>query len=150
MIERATPVRTQLGELHGRNAVYLEEISQKGLTVILTGEINSDLCRGEAPKGSWLRYRLSFCGVLAYECREMEVCRWQTVSSFDEVEDSEWLRQLGLIARAHELKHELGSMQPRDYVLWTYDWVYRFASTRFELEILGERPKELPKRRREK
>jgi hypothetical protein len=141
MMERAMPVQTQFGEIHGRNAFYLDSFTQQGLSLVFAGELNADLCRGEVHKGHWLKYQLTFRGVLGYDCRELEVSRWPTESSFDEVHDSEWLPQLALEKRVREMSHELKSVSPRDYILSTYDWIYRIAATHFELVILEERAK---------
>jgi hypothetical protein len=58
---------------------------------------------------------------------DVEICRWPSVSSFDEVSDSEWLRSLGLGVRC---KH---------YVVSTYDAIYRVAAAGFEFEVVGQR-----------
>lgn len=135
MMEAVNAVQTEIGELHGRNAIHLDEFSQKALSLTFKGEIDGRACRGSAPRKAWLQYRASFLGVLAYDCRELDVCPWSVVSSFDEVENSEWLCELNLKARAQELK--LGEI--RHYIFSTYDLVFRIAASRFELEILGER-----------
>jgi hypothetical protein len=135
MMETVKPVQLDIGELHGRDAIYLDSVSQKAMALVFTGELDGRACRGNAPKRAWLRYRMSFFGVLAYDCRELDICRWSLVSSFDEVEGSEWLRELTLEARARECK--LGEIH--HYVWSTYDFIFRIAASRFELEILGER-----------
>jgi hypothetical protein len=136
MMETVKPVQMEIGELHGRDAVHLDSFSQRAQTLIFGGEIDGRACRVGVQKRAWLRYQLSFFGVLAYDCRELDICRWSVVSSFDKVEGSEWLRELRLEARARECK--LGDIH--HYVLSTYDFVFRIAASRFELEILGERP----------
>lgn len=141
MTQHVTPVQTLVGEIRGRNAIYLDEFAQKGLTLTLNGEINADLCSSAGTKGRWLQYRLMFVGVLAFDSREIETCAWPAVSAFDEVEDSPWLLGMSVQKRAHELRHELELLPLRDYIVSTYDWVYRIAATRFELTLVGDRPK---------
>jgi hypothetical protein len=120
-------VSTKVGELHGRDAVYLEQLSQRRRSLSFEGEINGSLCTAEGLKNKWLGYRLSFFGVRAYECQDLDLCTWQLVSSFDEVRESEWLRELHLEGQCHH------------YFLATYDFVYRIAADRFEFEIRNER-----------
>jgi hypothetical protein len=126
-METTRAIVTQLGEISGRNAIYLDKFLHDEAGLRLEGEINGSLCQVTEKKNLWLAYRLSFAGALAYDCRELEICRWSYFSSFDEVEESAWLRELGLEARC------------RHYVVATYDFVYRIAATGFELEIVGER-----------
>ncbi|WNG31289.1 hypothetical protein F0U62_01205 [Cystobacter fuscus] len=124
----STPVETNIGTLHGRDAIYLDRCTQTAQQLEFEGEINGALCSDPSRKNSWLAYRIRFLSVQAFEARELEICRWPTTSSFDEVRDSEWLRSLDLSARH---KH---------YIISTYDFAYQIAATGFELEIINQRP----------
>jgi hypothetical protein len=137
----ATAVKTSVGEMRGRNAIYLDEVVQTRHTLKITGELNSDLCSSAPMKGSWLRYSLTFEGVLAFEAYELEVSALTTDSEFDEADDLSWLREASLMKRAKELKYDAGGRRLRTYLLSTYDWVFRIAATHYELNILSERPK---------
>ena len=116
------PIETALGELHGRDAIFLEELQQKGIRLLFRGEINGALCR-RAPekKNMWLRYELELVNVLAYDCRELDVCTWNTISSFDEIAESTWLLELDLTDRLREFKLP----EAHHYIVSTYDFVYR-------------------------
>lgn len=132
------PVESVLGEIHGRDAILLEEFQQKGMRLLFRGEINGAACR-QAPqkKNMWLRYELEFGNVLAYDCRELDICTWYTNSSFDEIVESTWLVELNLTDRLREF----GLSQCHHYILTTYDFVYQVAATHFDLRLLAEREK---------
>jgi len=123
------PVNTALGELNGRDAIYLDQLTQTGQKVELIGEINGRLCEPKHRRSAWIRFRLTFMGVDSYESQNVDLCDWPSQSSFDELEP------VGPIA-------ESGTSSQKEYVVFTYDWAYRFVAERFEMEVLGERPQE--------
>jgi hypothetical protein len=127
-MESSIPMQTDVGELHGRDAIYLDRVTHTGQGLEFQGEINGALCGDVSRAGVWISYRLCFHSVRAFDARELEICRWSAVSSFDEVHDSGWLRTLGMDA------------QYRHYALSTYDFIYRIAATGFKFEIISQRP----------
>jgi hypothetical protein len=73
-------------------------------------------------------YQLDFKYIHAFECREIEVCRWKVESSFDEIQDSDWISEL-----------RLGEKGYQHYILSTYGYAYRIIAKEFELVITGTR-----------
>ncbi|MFY0582716.1 hypothetical protein ACN28S_58070 [Cystobacter fuscus] len=128
MMGSSNPVKTNIGTLHGRDAIYLDRCTQAAQQLEFEGEINGALCSDPSRDKFWLAYRIRFLSVQAFEARDLELCRWPTTSSFDEVSDSEWLRSLGV------------SAQHNHYIISTYDLVYQIAATGFEFEIINQRP----------
>jgi hypothetical protein len=126
-MEKTSPVKTLVGELHGRDAIYLDRLTHMGQRLELEGEINGSLCGDASKSNVWVSYRLRFFSVRALDARDIDLCRWSVVSSFDEVGDSEWLRSLGL------------GVPYKHYVVSTYDTVYRVAAVNFDFEIVSQR-----------
>ena len=124
------PVLTILGVLNGRNAIYLDDVKQSFSPnqLLFIGEINGKLCSNNASEYRWYSYEVCFNLIQAYDCRELEVCKWKTESSFDEIIDSELIAELKLAPK--DYKH---------YILSTYDYVYSIVSRGFELQITGHR-----------
>lgn len=128
-MESSFPIRTALGELHGRDALYLDRCTQTDQHLEFEGEVNGALCGDPSLADVFIAYRLRFFSVQAFDARGLDLCPWDRRSSFDEVRNSEWLETLGTDARHHH------------YALSTYDVVYRIAATHFEFEVLRQAPR---------
>jgi hypothetical protein len=59
-MESLVPVRLEVGELHGRDAIYLDRCTHEGQRLELEGEINGALCGDVSKSEAWIKYRLSF------------------------------------------------------------------------------------------
>ena len=129
-VAKNEPILTALGKLDGRNAIYLDDVRQSFSLNKLTfiGELNGKLCSNNVSGYRWYSYELTFDLIQAYDCRELELCKWNTDSSFDEIIDSELIAEL-----------KLGEKGYRHYILSTYDYVYRIICKGFELKITGQR-----------
>jgi hypothetical protein len=124
------PIQTELGEIDGRDGIYLDDVKQTFSPNQLTfvGDINGNLCTNNSLGYRWYSYELTFHQVQAYDCRKLEICKWRVISSFDEVKDSELIKELRLEGKGY--KH---------YILSTYDYVYQVIAKDFELKITGHR-----------
>jgi hypothetical protein len=124
-MNRSIPIKTSLGELSGRDCIFLDAIQfPNGSSVlVLEGEINGSLC--DLPwNGKYIPYVLTFRGVMALKIIELDSWKWngQTVSSFFEIEESSWIRELeGKVTIEH--KH---------YLVVTYDDVFEVVCDQFE------------------
>jgi len=123
-----TAIETTLGTLHGRDAIYLDQLSQEADRLVLAGEINSNLCSGASAPDQWIQYRLEFARLVALKVWELELYPAETLveSSFDLVEDSKWAEALGVSDLSH-------------FVVSTYDYVYEVLASDFELVTGGVR-----------
>ena len=112
---KKSAIATELGIIRGRDALYLDNaIFKDGMnTLVLEGQANGNLC-SKPQRGSYLAYRLTFKGVLAVKMIELDSWDCDAVSSFDEVHDSEWIRDLrGKVTDQH-----------RHFCVQTYDEVF--------------------------
>jgi len=117
---------TCLGESNARDAVYLDSLTQDGNSLVFSGEINGELC--SLATREWISYTLSFSDVSGYDCRSIDSCDWELASNFSVVERSTWLE-------------ELRDDEPhKEFLLATYDFVYRISATGFAFVELGRRP----------
>jgi len=112
------PINTELGILKGRDCIFLDEvkleIGQNNL--ILLGEINGDLCSREQ-SGLYIPYEISFNGVLALKMIELDSWDYNSKSSFDEIMESNWIKELGGKVKS---KH-------RHFFFQTYDEVFEIV-----------------------
>jgi len=129
-MNRSLPIVTEMGKIEGRNGIYLDSVKQNFSPneLVFIGEINGNLCDKNNLGYRWYSYELSFKFIQAFECRELEICKWDNVSSFDEVADSELIKELAL-----------NKIDYHHYILSTYDYVYSIISKGFELKITGHR-----------
>jgi len=129
-MSRNIPIVTTLGVINGRNAIYLDDIKQSFSPnqLLFIGEINGKLCSNNTSGHRWYSYEVCFNLIQAYDCRELEICKLNTESSFDEIMHSELIAELKLAGKGY--KH---------YILSTYDYVYSIVSKGFELKITGHR-----------
>jgi len=95
----------------------------------LTGEFNGHLF--SEPQERFVRYLLTFSGLVAFSMVELEASGDFGVSSFDEVLNSAWIREI-----SEEV--ELGvidSGKLRHYFVQTYDDVFNVVCSAYELRI---------------
>lgn len=114
------PINTALGELHGRDAIYLdkEEFNSSEQLLQLVGEVNGDLCSKQLV-GQFVPYEVKFMAVFAW----------------NKIELDEWL------SLDKPLFHESSSFYlvlengVRSYVFQTYDWVFEIQCENYELNF---------------
>ena len=117
-MNKSTPVKTEHGEIHGRNGIYLDEVVQSfgPSSLQFRGEISRQQCTNTNIKKNWIGYILTFEGVEAFNCKELSLYdETRIISSFDELLESKWLSDLKLEGCYH-------------YILATYDYVYEIAA----------------------
>ena len=115
------PIETGLGQLHGRDSIYLdsEQFDESHQKLTLAGEINGNLCANQKVD-KFIPYSVCFLNVVRYEKTELD----------------EWLNL------DKPLFHESSSFYlldnsdgKRTFVLRTYDWVYEIRCDSFELNF---------------
>lgn len=126
-MEESQPIDTELGELRGRDCIFLDEVSLPDTnTLVLKGGINGSLCsQGENEKE--YPYKLVFKGVLALKMVELESCINYRNSSFDEVKKSDWISEVS--------KGDKFNERHKHYYVQTYDDVFEVISEEYALEI---------------
>ncbi|MGM1045857.1 MAG: hypothetical protein ACQEXX_06900 [Bacillota bacterium] len=131
-MEKIKAIKTELGEIHGRDAIFLDDIQfnyQKN-EVKLIGEINGLLCT-DSDADEFIGYELLFKKVYYFNMVELDVSLqmfdnpYNESSSFGELFNTKTLRDIKN-ARDLELKQ---------YVIYTYDDVFVIACQEFELRL---------------
>ena len=123
MIEVIEAIHTELGILKGRDAIYMDCFRQEYNQIEIIGEINGSLT--DVRRNEWIKFLLSFSDVSAFESREIDICNWSCVSSFDKVVESVWLQELGL-AKMPNRQH---------FQVSTYDSMIRLAAGGFRISF---------------
>lgn len=120
------PIRTELGELRGRDCIYLDKTNfQNGVnTLLLVGELNGRLC-SKYSNDDCVPYTLSFFEIKALKMVELDSWDGSSESSFDEVTQSSWISNLGgKVDGSHQ-----------HYLVKTYDEVFEVVCKKFTLAI---------------
>lgn len=139
MREIFEPIETVAGIISGRDAIFLDNIrvTLYPRKIELRGELNSNLCSKYKDEALFIKYKLTFSGVLAFTMTELDIKGHSGISSFDRVVNSEWLIEMrrkdfsGKVAQ--KLEH---------YLVFTYDNVFDIACESYELEVFEAREKQ--------
>ena len=131
-MEQIKAIKTELGEIYGRDAIYLDDIqfNYPKNEVTLIGEINGLLCT-ESDDDEFIGYELRFKKVYYFNMIELDVSLemfdtpYNEGSSFAEISNTKILKDIKK-ARGLELKQ---------YVIYTYDEVFVIACQEFELSL---------------
>lgn len=115
-----------LGEVNARDAIYLDSLAQEGNSLTFSGEVNGELCSLRTRE--WIRFTLSFSEVTAYECRSIDSCDWEIASNLSMSTSSTWLEEVG------------GDSSCKEFLLATYDFIYRISAGGFVLSEVSRRP----------
>lgn len=121
------PIETPLGIANGRDAIYLDKVEflNRTNTVVLTIDFNSALCSKPSRESiEFDSYLLYFEGVLATSIIELDSWDWESESSFDEIEKSAWIKELGGKV-TNEYRH---------FLVQTYDDVIEIVCRTFEFK----------------
>ena len=125
--QRYVPIETPLGELRGRDAIYLDEVSIGEGVLTLRGELNGRLL--SQPRESYVGYALTFNGLIAFSMTTLEASAEFGASSFDEVLHSGWLRNI----RNNVEPDVLSCDGLRHFFIRTYDDVFSVICREYEL-----------------
>ena len=133
------PIHTAVGTIFGRDAIFLDWITQDGPVYSFSGELNGNLCSAGESADKYIPFQIAFHDVRALHCWELDVYPRQAdlvVASFHVVENSAWVRSLCEICERDEALRTLSH-----YVFGTYDHIYELAAQRFELTLGDARDK---------
>ncbi len=131
-----SPIKTQLGTLIGRDAIYLNSMFYDGGDLIFEGNVNGHLA--SIPTNDNVFYRLTFSGVMALKMIELDSLYHLDpmsdisgdCSSFDQIINSQWIAELGgKVTAAH--KH---------YHFGTYDDIFEVVCEDYELNMWTTKP----------
>ena len=133
MIETVVPIITEVGEVYGRDAIFLHKVDViNESTFELTGDFNGTLCSnlkdGDDPK-----YRLTFKGVYLFKMIELDFDEIEYKSSFDLIRNSRKILRL----KAWDKENSIGKIDDtfNHYVFRTYDTVFEIIGKGFELKL---------------
>lgn len=135
MEEKFVPIITQFGELKGRDCIYLEQsiFDDNNRNLVLKGEINGSLANQENTDNEQdFAFILTFERVIHYSSTELDTyCRLKggdfSQSSFDEVLNSQFLANF-------PIREDYEKSDFRDFLVFTYDYVFDILATDFVLE----------------
>ena len=120
------PIETPLGIANGRDAIYLDKVMflNRTNTLVLEIDLNTALCHrtSESDVIDFSSFLLTFDQVLATKQVELDSWDWESESSFDEIQDSKWIKELGGKVTS-EYKH---------FLIQTYDDVFEVVCKNYE------------------
>ncbi len=133
MEQNFEPIETEVGFIRGRDAIFLDEINfnyQKH-TVVFSGEFNNSVWSNRINDDKWIKYSLTFSGVLSFRMIELDFGDFKAKSSFDLVQNSKWIAEMQDFDSASKVKPD-----HKHYFLQTYDDVFEIVSQQYELKLL--------------
>jgi len=131
-MEKIKAIKTELGEIHGRDAIFLDDIQfnyQKN-EVKFIGEVNGLLCT-KSDDDEFIGYELLFKKVYYFNMVELDVSLqmfdnpYNESSSLGEVFNTKILRDI----------KNARNLDLQQYVIYTYDDVFVIACHEFELRL---------------
>ncbi len=136
MKELFEPIETDVGIISGRDAIFLNEIKfdYSKQSVGFYGKLNSHLCSKSVDKNEWIKYSLTFVGILSFQMVELDFADFRGKSSFDLVLNSKLLKNFEKYDSANKVKSE-----HKHYFLQTYDDIFEIICLSFELKLLESR-----------
>ncbi|MGN0696024.1 MAG: hypothetical protein ACI4J5_04570 [Oscillospiraceae bacterium] len=120
-----------LGQLHGRDCIFVSSVTQKDDKLSVSGEINGLLAE-KVGEDKQIEYTLTFHGVIAYYVCELDTyLNTDTISDehsdLDIVENSRWLGSL-------PIRTDIDKTMYRHYRMLTYDFVYNIIADSYEMK----------------
>lgn len=135
-INKYKAINTPLGELYGRDCIYLNNVNYnyKQRVLILKGFINNYVSDKTLLDAKFSKYILTFTDVLALKVLELD--SWEEImdyddymnveSSFDEVLNSSWIKKLG--GKVTSNYHH--------YLIQTYDDVFEVVCLNYQFQLI--------------
>lgn len=114
------PIKTEVGELHGRDAIFLddEKYSQSKRELWMAGEVNGNLCSEKVA-----------CEFIAYEVKFIGVSVWT------KIELDEWLGKDKPNFHVTSSFYRFVENGKQTYVFQTYDWVFEIQCENYEINF---------------
>jgi len=131
-MENIKPVRTQVGIISGRDALYLDEIKfdYKKNIITFIGEINGELCSASKIKG-FIHYKMNFKDVLYFKMIELDVSLFESQSSFGMESCIVELLETDMLMNIEKAR----GVNSRHFVVSTYDDVFNIVCKELEIVI---------------
>lgn len=135
MTQNAQAIETEIGIIRGRDAIFLDSIdlNYSSKRISFRGAFNPHLCSKTVGSDEFIGFDLSFSGLLALRMIELDFDVTNGKSSFDEITNSDWLKQIK--CRDHSAKL---SAAHRHFVLATYDDVFEIIADHYEIRLSVE------------
>lgn len=133
---RSEPIRTDIGYLEGRDAIFLDDVVYDKRSLTLKGEFNGDLCTENID--GYIGYEIKFNSIYYMRIIELDVSSeflddevFRGRSSFYEIYDSDEIKSV----------QEARNLNYRHFMFWTYDDMFEIVCKDYELKILAAREK---------
>jgi len=131
MLQKITPVTTQVGIIWGRDAIYLDEVRKISASEYeISGSLNSALCSALSTEKSFVSYKITFRHVVYFNETDIDDCEIDNVSSFDVIENSTKIANLAD-------KNSKNNTNLHHYVFRTYDVVFELIASQYEFEVFN-------------
>ena len=142
-MENVISIKTsELGELHGRDCIYLTSCKFDNYdNLIIKGDINGQLVERRNNEKHWFPYTLKFKRVITYFSCEVDTyenlsgIRFFDFSCFDIIENSKWLN-------AFPIRSDFDKSIYKHFRVFTYDYVYDILAVSYEMEVNIAHPNE--------
>ena len=135
-MELAIQIKTKIGFLEGRDAIYFDKIESNGMDWEFSGEFNGALATNNAEKTEWIPYKLTFKSVqnlfsCDIECEPKAIVSWENndAGSFHIIENSKLLSNI-------PIRNDINRCELKHYWLRTYDVAFHIIAKSYELEFL--------------
>jgi hypothetical protein len=121
-MEKVTGLKTEVGVLEGRDAIYLHKIVFRGeKRITMFGQLNLD--NGNR------NFEMTFSGIIYFSAIELDFDDRGAMESLGTIDSSEKLKDFR--TRDHSQKT---NDNHRHYYIRTYDTVFEIVSDKFELQ----------------
>ena len=122
-----------LGTLWGRDCIFVDEVQQKGSTLIFKGQINGSLA-SKIHNKKYISFELTFKKVIKYSSCELDtysaderVFHGADAASFLVVQDSEYLKDI-------PVRYDYKKYEYKHFLIYEYDFVYNVFAVDYELK----------------
>lgn len=127
-MQKIVPIETSMGFLKGRDSIFLDSLTDDGISLTLKGGI---INAATAPQEE-RPYTLIFRGCIAYFSCELDtyfnLSKEYSDSSFSLIKNSKWLKKL-------PIRKDFPKSMYKHYRVYTYDVIYDIIATDHELKL---------------
>lgn len=123
----------ELGELYGRDCIFLDVVLQTGSTLKLKGEINGHLA-SKIQEDIWIPYELIFRNVIKYSSCELDTYEADesevhgiSGGSLLMIEGSDYLKKI-------PVRYDYPQYDYKHFQVCTYDFIFNVFAVDYELK----------------
>lgn len=133
------PYSTQVGEIYGKDAIFLNNVIYRNSTLVLQGSFDGDAC-SKGKKGSWMNFEMTFSDVMYFDVKELDLIDLDDdtypISNFDEISNS------NLITDFKKIEDKKMTDNFKHFAISTYDDVFTVVCKDLKIELGRIKPKD--------